>query len=210
MYSRLFLLLTAYFLWHLSQQFLSTDVKTEFLIVDRLHDSSFFTMINEYLANNSFIAAANFILTSLLIDMNVLYIAYRYLKTNNFKKTMFILFGGFMCRQLCQYINRLPVPNNMVWFDPGFPAFLVTYVVENDFFFSGHTYVALSVGIAIVSGSKNIFVKMYGIFFILYEILFIISIRAHYFMDIYGAIATYFMLAYFYDKMVEHKIISNN
>src|SRR5436305_9714477 len=102
MYTRLILISLAYFFWHLSQQFLSTDVKTDFSIVDRLHDSNFFTMANSYLTNNNSFAIANFILTSLLIDINVIYIWYRYLKTNMFKKTMFILFIGFICRQLCQ------------------------------------------------------------------------------------------------------------
>jgi hypothetical protein len=31
----------------------------------------------------------------------------------------------------------------MIWHDPGFPSLLVTDHVANDFFFSGHTAIAL-------------------------------------------------------------------
>jgi len=61
---------------------------------------------------------------------------------------------------------------------------------------------AITVGMKILS-FKNIFAKSYAIFFIFFQIFIIIVIYSHYFMDIYGAITTYFMLRYFYDKFIE-------
>ena len=46
-------------------------------------------------------------------------------------------------RQLMQALCALPPPPNMIWHDPGFPSLLVTYAVANDFFFSGHTAIAV-------------------------------------------------------------------
>ena len=45
-------------------------------------------------------------------------------------------------RQLVQSLCPLPAPG-MIWHYPGFPSLLVTYRVANDFFFSGHTAIAV-------------------------------------------------------------------
>ena len=49
----------------------------------------------------------------------------------------------FALRQLMQMICVLPTPEGMIWRYPGFPSLLVTYGVANDFFFSGHTAIAV-------------------------------------------------------------------
>lgn len=46
-------------------------------------------------------------------------------------------------RQIFQALVALPPPAGMIWHYPGFPSLLVTYGVANDFFFSGHTAVAV-------------------------------------------------------------------
>ena len=51
-----------------------------------------------------------------------------------------IVFG---LRQICQGLCTLPPPPGIIWRNPGFPALLVTYDVGNDFFFSGHTALAV-------------------------------------------------------------------
>lgn len=197
---RMMVLLFGFFMWHTTQNFLSSDVQTENEIIDRVHDSVIFSGINSYMYIHYDFVRYNLLFSSLLIDLSVAYTSFKYLLYGNNFRTIFIMIAGFMIRQLCQYINRLPIPKNMIWFYPGFPSLLVTYSVQNDFFFSGHTYVALCSGLEIAS-SKNLFYKLYGILFILYEIFIIISINGHYFMDIYGAISTYYMMNYFYEKL---------
>lgn len=200
MLKRLALLCLAYYLWYYSQILISSNMKTNNIIIDQLHHSNIFFSINSFLASNPEITKYNLILTSLLIDIGMIFCAIDYLKGNDFR-TMILIFVGLFLRQICQYVNRLPIPPNMIWFDPGFPSILVTYSVENDFFFSGHTFIAFTIGLKIIY-YQNYFTKLYGLFFMMYEILFIICINGHYFMDIYGAIITYFMLNYFYDKMI--------
>lgn len=49
----------------------------------------------------------------------------------------------FSLRQISQLCCTLPPPPGIIWRDPGFPTALVTYDIGNDFFFSGHTALAL-------------------------------------------------------------------
>jgi hypothetical protein len=49
----------------------------------------------------------------------------------------------FALRQACQAAIALPAPPGMIWRSPGVPSLLVTYDVGNDFFFSGHTGLAV-------------------------------------------------------------------
>ena len=46
-------------------------------------------------------------------------------------------------RQIMQALVSLPAPPNAIWHYPGFPSLLVTYGVANDYFFSGHTAIAV-------------------------------------------------------------------
>ena len=201
MYQRMFVLLLALIVWHLTQTFLMSDIIAKQKIIDRSHDFVFFKTINDFMKEHTEFTRYNFILTSLLIDINVVYICIKYLMGGN-RRSIFIFFVGLILRQICQFTNRLPTPNDMIWFHPGIPSMLVTYYVQNDFFFSGHTYVAFCAGLEIIS-SKNFWAKFYGILFIVYEIMLIITTNSHYFMDVYGAVATYFMLSYFYDRYIK-------
>lgn len=201
MYRRLFILLFALVAWHSTQTLLMSDIIANQKIIDRSHD--FFFFIHNFMKEHTEFTRYNFILTSLLIDVNVVYICIKYLMGGN-GRSIFIFFVGLILRQICQFTNRLPTPNDMIWFHPGIPSMLVTYYVLNDFFFSGHTYVALCAGLEIIS-SKNFWAKLYGTLFIIYEIMLIITTNSHYFMDVYGAVATYFMLGYFYDKHMNVK-----
>ena len=117
-------------------------------------------------------------------------------------KPISLLISGVILRQLCQCINRSPSPENVIWHDPGFPSIIMNYNVGNDFFFSGHTLAALIFGIELLNSQYKI-VKVYAIVYMILEIAFVLVTRSHYFMDIYAAFATYFMLSYFHEKFHE-------
>lgn len=180
----------------MSQTILGSDVVPECGIIDRLHN--FVQPINNYLHNNKDITSYGFILSSFLIDINVVNLIVGYLTTNR-SKSFVLLCIGFFLRQVSQWLTRLPQPETTVWFYPGFPSIMVTYSVETDFFFSGHTLVSLVTGCDIIDNG-GVFGKIYGLFFIIYEISFIILTHSHYYMDIYAAITTYFTIRYIYEK----------
>lgn len=94
----------------------------------------------------------------------------------------------FALRQLTQALCVLPTPEGMIWHSPGWPSFLVTYSVANDFFFSGHTAIAVF-GATQLARLKRPAYIMLGIAIALFEIAAVIVLRAHYTMDVFtGAI----------------------
>jgi hypothetical protein len=100
----------------------------------------------------------------------------------------------FAFRQACQALCALPAPPEMIWHHPGFPSLLVTYGTANDFFISGHT--AIAVLGAIEAGHLLPF--GFGIAAAVVAVLeasVVIVLRAHYTMDVLGAIVAAFCAA---------------
>lgn len=95
----------------------------------------------------------------------------------------------FALRQLTQAICVLPTPEGMIWRSPGVPSFLVTYHVANDYFFSGHTAIAVFGATQLAQLKRPGFLVL-GIAVAIFEIVAVIALRAHYTMDVFtGAIA---------------------
>jgi len=99
----------------------------------------------------------------------------------------FTPFWGLLClfalRQLSQAVVALPPPPGIIWRDPGFPSLFVTYAVGNDFFFSGHT--ALAVYGAIQIATLDIpALTMCGVWLALLQMLVVIVLRAHWTLDV--------------------------
>ena len=94
----------------------------------------------------------------------------------------------FSLRQLCQWLSPLPAPEGMLWFDPGFPSLLVTYEVANDFFFSGHTAMAVYGGIELGRRFGRLGICG-GLAFAAFQVVIVLVLRAHYTMDVFtGAV----------------------
>lgn len=93
----------------------------------------------------------------------------------------------FVLRQISQSTTALPAPPGMIWRNPGFPSLLVTYDVGNDFFFSGHT--AIAVLCAIEMGQISPWLGLAVGAVACGEIAVVIVLRAHYTMDVLAALA---------------------
>jgi len=103
-----------------------------------------------------------------------------------------VLFG---LRQFCQGLCTLPPPPGMIWRNPGFPALLVTYSVGNDFFFSGHTAVAV-LGAIEAAHFGPAWLACIAASIALGEMLIVLMLRAHYTMDVVaGALAAFLAAA---------------
>jgi membrane-associated phospholipid phosphatase len=97
-----------------------------------------------------------------------------------------IVFG---LRQICQGLCTLPPPPGIIWRNPGFPALLVTYDVSNDFFFSGHTALAV-LGALEAAYLGPLWLAVAAGLIAVGEILSVLVLRAHYTMDVVaGALA---------------------
>jgi len=99
-----------------------------------------------------------------------------------------IVFG---LRQICQGLCTLPPPPGIIWRDPGFPALLVTYSVGNDFFFSGHTALAVLGAIEAAHFAPAWLAVVAGAI-ALGEVIIVLVLRAHYTLDVVtGAFAAF-------------------
>jgi len=93
----------------------------------------------------------------------------------------------FIMRQISQAICSLPAPKGMVWHYPGFASIFVTYGTTNDFFFSGHTATAV-LGAIVACILLPWYIAALAILAATFEVWTVLVLRAHYAMDIIGAI----------------------
>jgi hypothetical protein len=106
-------------------------------------------------------------------------------------------FVGLLClfalRQACQVMCALPAPPGMIWHDPGFPSLLVTYDVANDFFFSGHTALAVFACVELSRLGNKAWTAL-AVVLAMFEIVTVLLLRAHWTLDVFsGAIAAMYV-----------------
>ena len=98
----------------------------------------------------------------------------------------------FILRQICQSVSTLPPPPGIIWRDPGVPSLLVTYGVSNDFFFSGHTALAV-LGAIEIGGIAPTWLGCLAAAVAMGEVVIVLVLRAHYTLDVVaGAFAAWF------------------
>jgi hypothetical protein len=144
--------------------------------------------VNEYLHAHSHVADILLITSSAAIDAVGIWL----IATSIFGPSIRPFVGLlllFALRQLSQALCALPAPEGMIWRSPGFPTLLVTYQVANDFFFSGHTAIAVFGAIQLARTKRPALVVL-GIALAIFEAATVIVLRAHYTMDVFtGALA---------------------
>jgi hypothetical protein len=140
------------------------------------------------LAHAPLAANALLIVSSALIDALGLFLIGKWIFVGTVRPFLglVVLLG---MRQTMQALCTLPIPPNMIWHYPGFPSLLVTYNVGNDFFFSGHTAIAVFGATELVRLRKP-WLTWVALAVALFEIAIVLILRAHYTMDVFaGAVA---------------------
>jgi membrane-associated phospholipid phosphatase len=155
--------------------------------------------LNSYFALSPAAANALLILSSALIDALGLFLLARWLFGGSVRPFLG-LFLLMALRQLIQALVSLPRPPNMIWHYPGFPSLLVTYDVANDFFFSGHTAIAVF-GALELARLKKKWLTVLAVLVVLFAIATVLILRAHYTMDVFTGILAAFCVAYFVDRV---------
>lgn len=150
--------------------------------------------LNEYLHAHPAAANALLILSSGVIDLLGGFLLVGWILGTTVRPFLglVILLG---LRQVMQALVALPAPPNAIWHDPGFPSLLVTYGVANDYFFSGHTAIAV-LGVTELVRLGRRWLKLVAWLVALFEILTVLVLRAHYTMDVFAAIMTALCAAY--------------
>lgn len=135
-------------------------------------------------------AAANalLIVSSAIIDLLAIFLLGRWLFGGLLRPflALIIVLG---LRQIMQALVALPAPPNAIWHYPGFPSLLVTYGVANDYFFSGHTAIAVLGAVELARLKKSWLMPM-GIVIVVFEVATVLVLRAHYTMDVFTGAVT--------------------
>lgn len=173
--------------WFKTQSMLEARKNNRDEITDLLHNIS--EPLNKYFLNNKKAANKLLIISSAFIDSFGLFLVLVSIFGNSIRPfaAMLILFG---LRQLFQVLCALPKPTGLIWHDPGFPSVMVTYEVENDFYFSGHTSIAVLATIELYMINPWLGVAAGAI--AIFEMVTVIVLRAHYTMDVFTAILAAF------------------
>ncbi|MFM7180644.1 MAG: phosphatase PAP2-related protein [Verrucomicrobiales bacterium] len=141
--------------------------------------------------NNEKVANRSLALSSFLIDVLGLFLIASAIFGPTFAPFIGVLIV-FSLRQVCQLCCTLPPPPGIIWRDPGFPSLLVTYGVSNDFFFSGHTALAVLGAIGVCQIAPW-WLGGLAILIAIGEAVLVLVLRAHYTLDVIaGAFAAWF------------------
>jgi hypothetical protein len=184
-------------LWFWTQSLIGARITPTSGMGDALHNLT--AGLNSYFAQNSRAANALLIASSALIDALGLFLLGCWLFGGSVRPFLG-LFLLMALRQLMQAICALPPPPNMIWHDPGFPSLLVTYHVANDFFFSGHTAIAVFGAIELSRLRRN-WLTMFAIAIVIFEVATVLILRAHYTMDVFTGIVAALWVARFSERV---------
>jgi len=154
-----------------------------------------FAALNFYFGQHAIAANALLIVSSAFIDLLGLFLVAEWIflgRSRGFLGLVLLL----ALRQVMQALCALPPPPNMIWRYPGFPSLFVTYNVGNDYFFSGHTAIAF-LGAIELARLRRRWLTMLALAVVLFEVVTVLILRAHYTMDVFtGAVAALWLAAF--------------
>jgi hypothetical protein len=180
-------------IWFWTQSLIAGRALPPSGVGDALHNLT--AGLNSYFYGAPTAANALLIVSSALIDGLGIFLLLRWLFGPSVRPFLgLVLLLGL--RQILQAICALPAPPNMIWHYPGFPSLLVTYNVGNDFFFSGHTAIAVFGGIELVRLGKRR-LTVVALCIVLFEIAVVLILRAHYTMDVFAGLLAALCVARF-------------
>ncbi len=171
-------------IWFWTQSLIGARTAPAAGISDAIHRGT--APLNAYFFENTREANALLIVSSGLIDGLGIFLLARWLFGNSIRPYLglLILLG---LRQIMQAICVLPAPPHSVWHYPGVPSLLVTYGVTTDYFFSGHTAIAVLGATELARFGKR-WLTVLGIAIVLFEVATVLVLRAHYTMDVFTGI----------------------
>jgi hypothetical protein len=180
-------------IWFWTQSLIARRAAPAAGVGDALHTMT--AGLNSYFYHSPTAANALLILSSALLDGLGIFLLARWLFGPSVRPFLglVVLLG---LRQIMEAICALPAPPNMIWHYPGFPSALVTYNVGNDFFFSGHTAIAVFGGIELARLGRR-WLTMVAVGIVLFEMATVLILRAHYTLDVFTGILAALSVARF-------------
>ena len=177
---RVLLIVGSLFLWFLTQKMIGARRLEDGAIYDHLHVMT--AGWNAWLNQNPKPANAMLVASSFFVDAVTLFVLFYAVLGPSFMP-FWGLFGLFALRQLSQASVALPGPQGIIWRDPGVPSLFVTYGVGTDFFFSGHTALAVY-GAMQLSALHIPALTILGAVVAVLQVVAVIALRANWTMDV--------------------------
>jgi hypothetical protein len=185
---RVLVIVVALAIWFWTQSLIGRKASPTNGIGDLVHGLT--ARWHGYFLANPRVANAALIISSFFIDLFGLSLIGTAIFGATFAPFLAILIV-FALRQICQAFSTLPPPPGIIWRNPGFPALLVTYSVGNDFFFSGHTALAV-LGAIEAAKLGPLWLAVAAGVIACGEVLVVLVLRAHYTLDVVaGALAAF-------------------
>ncbi len=184
-------------IWFWTQSLLGARTAPETGVGDALHNLT--AGWNAYFAAHPAAANALLILSSAIIDALGVFLLGSWLVGASVRPFLGLVML-MVLRQLVEALCALPVPPGMIWHYPGFPSLLVTYRVANDFFFSGHTAIAVF-GALELSRFRRRWLTSGAILLVLFEVSTVLILRAHYTMDVFTGILAALGIAWLSERL---------
>jgi hypothetical protein len=193
-------------LWFWTQSLIGSRVPSAG-IGDMLHN--LFAGFNFYFWQHTTAANALLIVSSGFIDILGLFLVAEWIFVGRSRAFLgLVLLLGL--RQVMQALCALPPPPNMIWHYPGFPSLFVTYNVGNDYFFSGHTAIAVF-GAIEVGRLRRRWLTLLALVVVVFEIAAVLTLRAHYTMDVFTGAVTALWVAALCDSLaarIDRRVVS--
>jgi PAP2 superfamily C-terminal len=184
-------------LWFWTQSLLGSRKPPAAGIEDALHDLT--AGLNAYFCQRPLAANVLLIVSSGFIDALGVFLLCRWLFGGTVRPFLGLILLMAL-RQVTQALCTLPPPPHMVWHYPGVPSLLVTYNVANDFFFSGHTAIAVF-GAMELARLQHRWLTALAVIVIIFEVATVIVLRAHYTMDVFTGIVAALWIAHFSEQI---------
>jgi hypothetical protein len=179
--------------WFVSQSLIGARGLREGAIGDAVHDWT--APLHDRLARSPGAANSLLVASSGFIDLFGVFLLVSALFGPSLRPGIGLLLL-FAFRQISQLTCALPTPPGMIWRHPGVPSLLVTYDVANDFFFSGHTAIAVLGAIEVARVAPWWAAGAAAVMAFL-EAATVLTLRAHYTMDVLTAVVAAFCAASF-------------
>ncbi len=203
---RLALTIAALVIWFWTQSLIGARSLPASGIGDGVHAAT--ASLNLYLQDHPGAANALLVVSSAIIDLLGIFLLSRWIFRGDLRPfaSLVIVLG---LRQIMQACVALPAPPGAIWHNPGFPSLLVTYSVAHDYFFSGHTAIAVLGAVELARYGKR-WLMIAGVGIVIFEVVTVLVLRAHYTMDVFTGLVTGLYAAHLATQISVRQIRAGN
>ena len=194
---RLVLTASALAIWFWTQSLIGARSLPDSGVGDGIHAAT--APLNRYLHNQPIVANTLLIFSSAIIDLLGIFLLAMWVFRGDprpFASLVMVL--GL--RQIMQACVALPAPPGAIWHNPGIPSLLVTYNVAHDYFFSGHTAIAV-LGACELGRFGRRWLTVGGVVIVCFEAAVVLVLRAHYTIDVFTGLIAGLYAAHLADRL---------